>query len=128
MNIKIKEWFIIILSLADDAAVALLVLLGLWLAGIAITIPVIFGIILFFILLAFVMHRLIIPVLRRKPVTGAEGMTGTAGKAISPLKPEGLVRVKGEYWQAISMEGNIERGERVIVVSVERITLRVRRG
>jgi len=128
MNRNFREWLIIILSLADDVAVALLVLLVIWLAGIAITLPVIVGIILFFIVMALIMHRLIIPVLRKKPVTGAEGMIGITGTAVSPLTPEGLIRIKGEYWQAISIEGDIEPGKRVIIVALAGLTLKVKRG
>ena len=125
MKMKLKEWLVILLSLADDAIVALLVLLGLWLAGIKITLPVIAGLVVFFIALTVIMHRLIVPVLRRKPVTGPEDMTGTTGKTITPLNPQGLIRVKGENWQAISLEGNIEASKKVVVVSIEGLTLKV---
>jgi membrane-bound serine protease (ClpP class) len=128
MKRNLREWLVVILSLADDAAVALLILLGLWLGGIAITVPVIIGIVGFFIVLAVLMHRLIIPVLRRKPVNGPEGMPGTTGKTVTPLNPQGLVRLKGENWQAVSMEGDMAAGQKVIVVSIEGLLVKVKKA
>jgi|WetSurMetagenome_2_1015567.scaffolds.fasta_scaffold02015_4 membrane-bound serine protease (ClpP class) len=128
MKRNLREWLVVILSLADDAAVVLLVLLGLWLAGIQITLSIISGLLVFFIVLTIMMHRLIIPVLRKKPVTGVEGMIGTSGTTITPLNPGGLIRIRGENWQAISFEGDIEPGKKVIIVSVEGLILKVKKG
>jgi hypothetical protein len=63
MKRAIKEWLIVLASLADDAAVVLIILLVLWLLKIPIALPIIIFIVLFFVALAFVMHKLIIPAL-----------------------------------------------------------------
>lgn len=63
--------------------------------------------------------------LRRKPVHGLTAMLGSEGKVVSPLVPEGMVRVKGELWQAKSLSGRIDTGEKVIVVGQEGLTLTV---
>ncbi|HEY6873137.1 MAG TPA: nodulation protein NfeD [Geobacteraceae bacterium] len=63
---------------------------------------------------------------RRKPVTGGEGLVGEAGKAESDLAPEGKVFVRGEYWEAVSDEP-VAKGEKVTVVAVEGMRVRVKR-
>jgi len=64
---------------------------------------------------------------RRKPTTGAEGIVGETGEALSALDPDGEVRVHGEIWNARSSSGKIKKGERVKVVRMENFTLTVER-
>jgi membrane-bound serine protease (ClpP class) len=61
---------------------------------------------------------------RNKVLTGAEGMIGEMGIAETALEPEGQVRVRGEYWNAIAAT-NIPVGARVRVTSVAGLKLRV---
>lgn len=63
MKRAIKEWIIVLASLADDVAVVLLILLVIWLLKIPISLPIIIFIALFFVALAFAMHKLVIPAL-----------------------------------------------------------------
>ena len=64
---------------------------------------------------------------RRRPVSGSEGLVGETGSADSLLAPEGKVFVRGEYWKAWSEE-RIEAGEKVVVVAVEGMRLRVEKA
>jgi len=64
---------------------------------------------------------------RRRPVTGIEGMAGAIGSARTDLDPGGKVVVKGEYWDARSLEGTILAGDRVVVERLEGRRLLVRR-
>jgi len=64
--------------------------------------------------------------LRQKQVVGLPDMIGTKGKVVSPLAPEGLVRIKGELWVATSATGEMEPGGEIIVVEQERLKLVVR--
>jgi membrane-bound serine protease (ClpP class) len=64
---------------------------------------------------------------RRKPSSGREGLLGERGKAESDIVPEGKVFVRGEYWDAWSEE-SISRGDRIIVVDVEGMKLKVKKG
>ena len=66
--------------------------------------------------------------LRRKPTTGAEGLIGEVGEALSALDPLGKVRVHGEIWSAESVEGKIPRGTKVAVVELKNLTLRVKKS
>ena len=65
---------------------------------------------------------------RRAPVTtGIEALVGQIGTATSSLTPAGVVRLDGENWSAVSVEGNVRAGESVEVVGVAGVSLRVRR-
>ncbi len=65
--------------------------------------------------------------LQRRPTTGTQGLVGQVGVARSALTPTGDVFVQGELWRAISDGAEIREGERVAVVGVEHLTLRVRK-
>jgi len=62
---------------------------------------------------------------RKKPTTGIEGLIGEIGEALSLLNPEGTVRVHGELWEAESTSGKIAKGERIRVVEIQNLKLRV---
>jgi membrane-bound serine protease (ClpP class) len=63
--------------------------------------------------------------LRRKPMTGQEGMRGEHGVAVTELgSQEGRVFVHGEYWAAVADE-RIEKGAPVVVGKVDGMRLRV---
>lgn len=63
----------------------------------------------------------------RRPATGSEGLVGQVGVARTPLEPEGQVFVRGEIWRAVSDAGTIAEGERVRIVAVDSLTIRVTR-
>jgi membrane-bound serine protease (ClpP class) len=63
----------------------------------------------------------------RRPATGSEGLVGEVGVARSPLDPDGQVFVRGEIWRAVSEAGTIAEGERVRVVGLQGLTLKVTR-
>lgn len=123
---SLKVWLIVLVSLADEAAVAFLIFLLLWWLNIPITIPVIVFLVLFFIGFSLLMHKAIIPTLRRPRVSGGEGMVGLEGEVIEPLNPYGMVKVKGEYWKAFSTTGEVPPGQKVEIIAVEHLVLRVR--
>jgi membrane-bound serine protease (ClpP class) len=66
---------------------------------------------------------------RRKPVTGAEGLVGGQGVAISDISgtQAGQVRVRGEIWSALAAAGAppIRAGSAVQIVRLEGLTARV---
>ena len=64
---------------------------------------------------------------RRKKLTGAEGMLGERGEAITDFrKGRGKVLVHGEIWNAVSDE-DVRKGDTVEVVEVIGLKLRVRK-
>ncbi|HEY4936923.1 MAG TPA: nodulation protein NfeD [Puia sp.] len=62
---------------------------------------------------------------RRKPVMGIESMLGEIAETIVSLNPEGKVWMQGEIWNAVSISGNINKGEKVRVKEVKNLTLYV---
>jgi membrane-bound serine protease (ClpP class) len=76
---------------------------------------------------AFALVRLVVAAQRRRPITGPAGMIGRQGVATAPLDPEGWVLVAGELWRAWS-EAVVAAGERVEVLAVDGLRLRVRRA
>ena len=63
---------------------------------------------------------------QRRAMTGAEGMVGRTGVAISDLGPQGQVNVMGQIWNATSEE-HIPVGEKVEVTGTEGLRLHVAR-
>ena len=63
---------------------------------------------------------------RQPPVTGKEGLVGTAGHARDVITPDapGYVRVHGELWKATSRVP-VTAGQRVRVLDVNGLTLDV---
>jgi membrane-bound serine protease (ClpP class) len=59
---------------------------------------------------------------RWRPKTGAEAMIGMRAEVVSPLSPEGQVRLNGELWNAMSST-HAERGDEVVVKRLEGLTL-----
>jgi membrane-bound serine protease (ClpP class) len=61
-----------------------------------------------------------------KPSTGMEGLIGEMGIAATPIYPEGKVSIHGEFWNVMS-DQPIDKGNRVKVVGVENLKLKVKR-
>jgi len=61
---------------------------------------------------------------RDRAWVGVETLVGKTGSVITPLTPEGQVKVDGEIWQARSRHG-ASVGETVLVTAVDRLTLDV---
>jgi membrane-bound serine protease (ClpP class) len=67
---------------------------------------------------------LVVKARANKVTTGAEGMIGETGVATSPLAPDGMVFVRGEYWKAVS-PAPLPAGAHVRVTAVEGLRLTV---
>ncbi|MDQ3810079.1 MAG: nodulation protein NfeD [Chloroflexota bacterium] len=67
---------------------------------------------------------------RRRVVTGREGLLGAIGVVRRDLElgRSGIVLTQGELWQAVSAEGRINAGEKVVVEHVDGLLLTVRRA
>ena len=61
-----------------------------------------------------------------KPTTGMEGLVGEIGIASTPIAPEGKITIHGEIWDVVS-DQNIERGEKIQVVGVVNLKLKVKK-
>lgn len=75
------------------------------------------GFIIIVIRAVFKVHRL-------KSITGKEGLIGETAVVCQDLNPEGLVKVSGEIWKAVSGDGSrIKKGQKVKIISLEGLTL-----
>jgi membrane-bound serine protease (ClpP class) len=63
-----------------------------------------------------------------RPTTGAAGLLSEVGEVRTAIDPEGEVFVRGELWTAVASGPGIGVGERVRVVGVEGLKLRVERA
>ena len=63
---------------------------------------------------------------KKRSVTGAEGIIGARGRALTDLNPSGQVRVNGQTWSALAPMG-ARAGDDVEVEATQDITLHVRR-
>jgi membrane-bound serine protease (ClpP class) len=64
---------------------------------------------------------------RKKVTTGKEGLLLETGIAQTDLDSEGMIMIHGELWSVESTEGKINKGEKVQVISIEGMKLRVKR-
>jgi membrane-bound serine protease (ClpP class) len=87
-----------------------------WATAIAVALP--------FSAITALLLSLVVRARRNKVETGAEGMIGEVGSAITELAPAGKVFVHGEYWDAVSSRP-APAGARVRVVSMEKLRLTV---
>ncbi|NIS62994.1 MAG: nodulation protein NfeD [Proteobacteria bacterium] len=60
----------------------------------------------------------------KRPTTGVEGLIGELGVSESVLDPEGTVSIHGELWRA-ECDERIEKGERIKVVEVDNLKLKI---
>jgi membrane-bound serine protease (ClpP class) len=91
-----------------------------------VSISLVLSIVLAFTAIATFLVRLALASQRTAPVTGAEGLVGEAGEALTPIAAgaPGRVRVHGEIWQAIANHP-IASGERVTVKNINGLMLTV---
>ncbi|MBS4015469.1 MAG: nodulation protein NfeD [Candidatus Latescibacteria bacterium] len=71
---------------------------------------------------------LAIRVHKKKVTTGREGLIQKIGVATTDLDLEGTVMIHGELWNAISVDGKVNKGEKVVVIKVEHMQLTVKRS
>jgi membrane-bound serine protease (ClpP class) len=92
--------------------------------GAGLVLPVAVGLSAVFLFLG----RLALTAQRRRAVTGAEGMLGAVGLALTALAPDspGQIAVHGETWRAVSPQP-VAAGDRVEVTAIDGLTLAVRR-
>ena len=115
-------------TLMEEAALAVIVLLGLPHLGIHIPLAGLIVLMAAWGAFSVITYRMGSRALRRKPVVGLPDMLDSKGKVVSPLDPEGTIRIKGELWDAASAEGSINTGEEVIVVGQVGLKLVVRKS
>jgi membrane-bound serine protease (ClpP class) len=77
-----------------------------------------------FAAITILLVSLVVKARANKVITGREGMIGETGVATSALVPDGMVFVRGEYWNAVS-PAPLPAGSRVRVTAIEGLRLTV---
>ena len=117
----------IVSTVMEEVALAVIVLWGLPKLGIHIPLWILIIVMLGWCAYTVITYRMGSRALRRKPVHGLTAMLGSEGEVVSPLVPEGMVRIKGELWRAKSASGRMDTGEEVTVVGQDGLKLVVRK-
>ena len=117
----------IVSTALEEVALAAGVLWGLPRLGIHIPLWVLIIVMLAWGTYTVITYRMGSRALRRKPIAGLLDMVGSEGEVVSPLVPEGMVRIRGELWKAKALSGRIDTGEEVTVVGQDRLKLIVRK-
>jgi len=120
-----RDWLKVLVLLLDEAAVVALVIIILRFLEIQIPLPIMIVIALITGIFVFIIHIAVIPSFHRKQVTGREGMIGMQGTVVKPLTPVGVIIVKGEHWNAKSVDKHIEAGEDVEIIGIDGLILSV---
>jgi membrane-bound serine protease (ClpP class) len=87
-----------------------------WSTAVALALP--------FSAITVLLLSLVVRARRGKVETGAEGMVGDIGSAVTDLQPEGKVFVHGEYWDAVAASP-VAAGARVRVIAIQQLKLTV---
>ncbi len=122
----------VISTLLEETAIAAIVLWGM--PRIGVQLPQWGSIVLLIVLMvgwgtwSIITYRKGSEALRREPLAGLPNMIGTRGQVVSPLAPEGLVKIRGELWVAESENEEINPGGEVTVVGQNRLKLIVRQN
>ena len=126
MKVVSPLWYTIyalIGTLLEEAALAVIVL---WvLPRFNIHIPL-WGLVTMAVALAiyaYITYRLGRLVLIKKPIVDPESIIGNQGVVVRPLKPEGYVKVQGVLWKASCAESELETGDEVMVIGIDRLKL-----
>jgi len=126
MKRRMKDWLTILVFLLDDIAALGIILLILHFFDIDIPISVAIAIGIAFGGFIFLFHKKAIPALRRKKITGSEGMIGLTCTVVESLKPSGMVKVGDEYWKATAIDEHVETGKQVEIIQVIGLKLKVK--
>ena len=118
----------IVSTLLEEAAIAAIVLWGLPRLDIEIPLAGLIAVMVAWGAYSVTTYRRGSRALKKEPLCGLPDMVGSQGEVVSPLVPEGLVRIKGELWQAESASGRMDTGEEITVVGQDGLKLIVRKS
>ena len=127
-DMTIRLILAIVSSLLEEVALVVVVLWGL--PQIDVHIPLA-GLVAMMVALGaydIFSYRMGSKALRQRPVMGLPAMVGSRGKVVSPLSPEGMVKIKGELWKATLEGGVLDIGDEITVVGQDGLRLIVRKN
>jgi membrane-bound serine protease (ClpP class) len=123
----LKSWLITLASFLDEIALLVVLFLALKLFHVNISWPIILAVVVAVVFFFIITHKLMLTSIRRRKITGAEGLIGMTGVVVEDLRTRGRVKIKSESWEAISLDGDIEAGAEIEVVKLTGLVLQVKR-
>lgn len=118
----------IITTLIYEAALVVLILWGLPNLGVYLPLPGLVILMLALAAWAVALYWKGTQAMLKKEIIGLPGMVGSKAKVVRRLAPEGMVKIRGELWDAVSSGEKIGVGEEVEVVGQKRLKLVVRKS
>ena len=109
-------------TLLEEAALVVLVLWGLPQAGVVISLAGLIIMMVAWIGFSVFIYHMGSRALRR-PVVDLPIAVGSKCRVIRRLAPDGVVGIKGEIWEAVSVHGNVDAGEKVFVLGNDGLKL-----
>ena len=116
----------IISTILEEAAIVAIVRWGLPQIDVHIPLPGLIALMVVWLAYSVFTYRMGTRALMKKQLVGLPDMIDSKGKVVSPLAPEGLVRIRGELWVAKSASGEMKSDGEVIVVGQDGLKLVVR--
>ena len=116
----------IISTMLEEAAIVAIVRWGLPQIDVHIPLPGLIALMVVWLAYSVFTYRMGTRALMTKQLVGLPDMIDSKGKVVSPLAPEGLVRIRGELWVAKSASGEMKPDGEVIVVGQDGLKLVVR--
>ena len=123
----LKAWLLALASLIDDILLLVILFVVLKIFHVKITWEIILAVVALVVAFFFIMHKAIVPGLRRRKVTGTEALIGETGVVTEALTPQGMIKIKDEYWKAKSAGDTITIGEKVEVLGISGLILEVKK-
>lgn len=116
----------IISTLLEEAALVAIVLWGLPQIEVYMPLWGLIALMVVWLTYSVITYRMGSRALMKKQLLGLPDMIDSKGKVVSPLAPEGLVRIRGELWVAKLASGEMKSDGEVIVVAQDGLKLVVR--
>jgi membrane-bound ClpP family serine protease len=118
----------VVTTICEEALIAGVVIWGLPRLDIHLPLGVLIAIMAVWAVNSIIFYRIGSRALRRRPVSGLGSVVGETGRVVNPLTPDGVIKIKGELWEAKSDGGNIGAGEDVMVVEQDGLKVTVIRA
>jgi membrane-bound serine protease (ClpP class) len=126
LEIKVTSYGLLTLGGGTSLILGSMMLVDSPSPGLQLKLTFVLPVVIAFVALAFVLVRLGLAAQRQSPISGAEGLIGETGRALTSLEPGqlGRVAVHGEIWRARAAD-RIAIDDRVHVVDRDGLTLSV---
>ena len=116
----------IVTTVLEEAVIAAILFWGLPELGIRVPLAAPIAVMAAWLAYSIFTYRMGSRALTRKQMPGLPHMVGSTGRVVVALKPDGLVRIRGELWLARSVSGDMPPGRDVVVVGQDGLKLEVR--